>query len=189
MSTYLKYLLYICVMKTHIVYALINPIMNAPFYVGETSRFNERMCKHLNCKDKSKEKNAFIKNLIESGNKPKVIILDTVDSKELAIQIEKEYIKKYREEGHVLLNKNDGGNKPPSQKGAKFTEERKKEHSLNSPLKKRVQQLDKSGNIINEFHGVREACRITNIDHRSIAQVAAGSKIRKTAGGYKWKYI
>lgn len=53
---------------------------------------------------------------------------------------------------------------------------------------KKVLQLDQSGNIIAEFEGVRIAGKKTGIDHRSISQVAAGSKIRKTAGGFKWKY-
>jgi len=33
---------------------------------------------------------------------------------------------------------------------------------------KKVQQISKSGEVINTFDGVREACRITGIDHRSI---------------------
>jgi predicted GIY-YIG superfamily endonuclease len=63
----------------------------------------------------------------------------------------------------------------------------KKEKGLKSQCKV-VLQLDKENNIIAEFEGVRIACQITGIDHRSISQVASGSKIRKTAGGYKWKY-
>lgn len=35
---------------------------------------------------------------------------------------------------------------------------------------------------------IGSACKITGIDHRSISQVAAGSKTRKTAGGFIWKY-
>lgn len=54
---------------------------------------------------------------------------------------------------------------------------------------KKVKQIDLFGNDVNEFNGVREAGRLTNIDHRSIAAVAAGSKVRKTAGGYKWEYL
>lgn len=54
---------------------------------------------------------------------------------------------------------------------------------------KRVAQYTKGGELVGEFKGVREAGRQTGIDHRSIQQVAAGSKIRKSAGGYKWKYI
>lgn len=53
---------------------------------------------------------------------------------------------------------------------------------------KKVLQIDKSGNIVAEFEGVRIASKLTGIDHRSISQVASGSLIRKTAGGFKWKY-
>lgn len=51
-----------------------------------------------------------------------------------------------------------------------------------------VQQFDLNGNLIAEFEGVRIAGKETGIDHRSISQVAAGSKIRRTAGGFKWSY-
>jgi predicted GIY-YIG superfamily endonuclease len=51
-----------------------------------------------------------------------------------------------------------------------------------------VQQFDLNDNFIAEFEGVRIAGKKTGIDHRSISQVAAGSEIRKTAGGFKWKY-
>lgn len=53
---------------------------------------------------------------------------------------------------------------------------------------KPVMQFDKNGNFIREYDGVRIACKITGIDHRSISAVAGGSKIRKTAGGYIWIY-
>lgn len=57
-----------------------------------------------------------------------------------------------------------------------------------SVRKKSVHQYTKKGEFVKTFFGVREACRITGIDHRSIAQVAGGSKIRKSAGGFLWKY-
>ena len=56
-------------------------------------------------------------------------------------------------------------------------------------LCKKVKQISKSGEVVNTFDGVREACRLTGIDHRSISQVAAGSVIRKSAGGFKWQYV
>lgn len=68
---------------------------------------------------------------------------------------------------------------------AKLKEQLKNKHSY---LRKQVQQFDKKGNLIAEFEGVRIACKETGIDHRSIAQVAGGSKIRKTAGGFVWRY-
>lgn len=57
-----------------------------------------------------------------------------------------------------------------------------------STQKKTVYQYTKDGEFVSEFFGVREACRITGIDYRSISQVAAGSKVRKSAGGFIWTY-
>jgi len=187
--TTLIYILYICIMKIHMIYVLVNPITQVPFYVGETTRLSERLCKHFNCTEKNKDKNKYIADLKANGYKPNVLIVGTSEDKIEAEKLEYFFIDKYRNLGYELFNKNNGGNKPPSQKGNIQTKKTKELRSKNSPLIKAVQQLDKKGNIINEFYGVREACRQTNIDHRSIAQVAGGSKIRKTAGGYKWKYI
>lgn len=63
-----------------------------------------------------------------------------------------------------------------------------RDRQKNKSQAKSVLQLDKNGNVVAEFYGVREACRVTKIDHRSISQVAAGSKVRKSAGGFIWKY-
>lgn len=64
-----------------------------------------------------------------------------------------------------------------------------KEKMCRKAKMKRVIQMDKEGNIIHEFEGVREAGRITGIDHRSISEIANGSnEKRHTAGGFKWVY-
>lgn len=57
-----------------------------------------------------------------------------------------------------------------------------------SVLKKQVLQYSKDGEFLKTFSGVREAGRVTGIDHRSIQQVANGSLVRKSAGGFVWKY-
>lgn len=54
---------------------------------------------------------------------------------------------------------------------------------------KAVIQLTRDGRELARFGGVREAFRVTGVDHRSIAAVAGGSKIRHTAGGFKWQYL
>lgn len=68
--------------------------------------------------------------------------------------------------------------------------------SFNSKLKmgkyinkhyKRIQQLDLFGNIVDTFESIKEAFAKTGINASTISQVAKGT--RKTAGGYKWKYI
>ncbi len=52
--------------------------------------------------------------------------------------------------------------------------------------RKTVIQYTRDGIFVNEFNGVREAYKITGIDHRSIS--ANATNRRKSAGGYIWKY-
>jgi len=55
----------------------------------------------------------------------------------------------------------------------------------NNGRRKSVYQMDLNNNIINEYRGVREAQRLTNIFN--IASVVIGRL--KTAGGFKWIYV
>lgn len=57
---------------------------------------------------------------------------------------------------------------------------------LNNPVSKPVYQLDKMGNIINNFVNAREAENITGISHKHISCCCNGK--RKTTGGYCWKF-
>ena len=51
---------------------------------------------------------------------------------------------------------------------------------------KKVEQLDKNGNVIKEWNSIIEASRKLNIDQSSISKCCREK--RKTAGGYNWKY-
>lgn len=52
-----------------------------------------------------------------------------------------------------------------------------------------VLQIDKAGNVVNEYYSTHEAQRRTGINASHIIDVCNGGKgIRKTAGGYVWKY-
>ena len=52
--------------------------------------------------------------------------------------------------------------------------------------RKEIHQYTKDGIFVNTFEGVREAHRLTNIDHRSIS--ACATFRRPSAGGYIWRY-
>ena len=52
--------------------------------------------------------------------------------------------------------------------------------------RKEIHQYTKDGIFVNTFEGVREAYRLTNIDHRSIS--ACATFRRPSAGGYIWRY-
>jgi hypothetical protein len=54
---------------------------------------------------------------------------------------------------------------------------------------KAVQQLDKNTDIVlNTFGSAHEAKRETGISYQHICEICRGSKRRKTAGGFKWRF-
>lgn len=82
-------------------------------------------------------------------------------------------------------------------KGRKWTyQERKKQSSkmLGQPLpnfvyerfKRPVCQFREDGSLVAEYTSIKEARSATGVDRASISKCAAG--LRKSAGGYKWKY-
>lgn len=52
--------------------------------------------------------------------------------------------------------------------------------------KKKVVQMDMSGNVINVFNGIIDAATTLRIDASSLSKAALGK--RRSAGGYMWKY-
>lgn len=56
------------------------------------------------------------------------------------------------------------------------------------PTNKMVIQMNLNGEVINTFHSIREAERITGISRKGITGVCNKSYGYKTAGGYIWKY-
>jgi hypothetical protein len=58
------------------------------------------------------------------------------------------------------------------------------EHHSSKP----VHQFDVNGNLLNTFQSTREAARILNKRHSSIAKCASGKKKHKSAYGFKWSY-
>lgn len=54
---------------------------------------------------------------------------------------------------------------------------------------KKIAQLDKDGNIIKIFNSIDAASREIGIGHTGIGYVANGTFNRKTAGGFKWKFV
>ena len=70
-------------------------------------------------------------------------------------------------------------------KGKTISQETRKKLSIS--LGKQVVAMDKNnGKIISVYNSTREAERQTEIPHTNISECCRG--IRKTAGGYKWKY-
>lgn len=71
-----------------------------------------------------------------------------------------------------------------------WEENRKKSYKdkingINNKINKKVYQLDKQDNFVNEFYSLMDAFRKTGVNFRNISSVCKGRRI--TAGGYKWK--
>lgn len=49
-----------------------------------------------------------------------------------------------------------------------------------------IEQLDLSGNVLNEYDSIREASKSENVKYNGITEVLGGRQ--KTSGGYKWRY-
>lgn len=165
------------------IYLIKCPKTLQVMYVGASKNLKERFIKHLSEKT-NKLKYEWVLDLKKNGYYP---LFEVIKSGLSKYDAEIEEIK-YIEILKPKFNIEKGGFTPPNRKGIKLSVEEKIQRFKNSTLKKEVYQIDLNNNIIDLFEGVRDASRKTGIDHRSIAQVAAGSIIRKTAGGYKWKY-
>lgn len=56
-------------------------------------------------------------------------------------------------------------------------------------IKKPVAQIDLEGNVVAVYDSITEASRKTGIDKNSISHVCSGIQKRKTAGGFKWRFL
>jgi len=82
------------------IYAIINPIDNMPFYVGETSDTEARFKHHLSCRERSKD---IINSILVKGIKPKFEILE-VCSYGGHKKTEIKWMKSYLSMGYPLIN-------------------------------------------------------------------------------------
>jgi predicted GIY-YIG superfamily endonuclease len=167
------------------IYYLKCPTTNKVMYVGMTKDVVKRYYQHFRLNSKNQKKDEWMRSLKEKKLKPLLEVVECGLSKQEAELKEIYYISIYPD----LLNIQLGGLMPPSALKRVLTDEQKRQRYTSSVLKKKVIQKTKDGIVVNTFDGVREAFRLTGVDHRSIAQVAGGSKIRKTAGGFLWEYI
>lgn len=96
-------------MKKYKLYTLSNPITNEIRYVGKTIQTLEnRLKKHLRAKDKSHRVN-WIKSLKNKGLEPRIELICETHNHNICNELEKYYIKKYKNEGYSLVNMTEGG--------------------------------------------------------------------------------
>jgi hypothetical protein len=100
--------------KTEVfIYALMDPRTAKIRYIGKTNNLNRRYSQHLKGRDDQKmtPARAWIKSLVNQGLKPNMMLIDSC-AEDQWHDLERHYIKRFRDEGHDILNMAEGGNQP-----------------------------------------------------------------------------
>jgi predicted XRE-type DNA-binding protein len=90
------------------IYALVDPFTDQIRYIGKSVRPQERLTNHCNDTSKTWRTN-WIQSVLAKGNKPKLLILETLENNAEWQSVEKEWIAKGRSLGWSLTNCTDGG--------------------------------------------------------------------------------
>lgn len=88
----------------HFVYELVDPRTDAVAYVGITNNPNQRLRAHITDTETNDNKQAWIEQLQKEHLKPRMRILEIVESREEAVEREKYWIQYYIEHGKELTN-------------------------------------------------------------------------------------
>lgn len=92
--------------KRIIVYAIVDPETEEPFYVGETGNFARRQQAHLRtAHEKTKRAAAKIAQILAKGQVPAFKAIEFCDSKMAALEAETKWIKHYVERGYTVWNR------------------------------------------------------------------------------------
>ena len=195
------------------IYGLVCPISKQIRYIGMTRHsLDKRLNEHIREGKSKTHKQKWIKSLLKKELHPTIVLVSTADESNW-IELERFYIKLFKENGFKLTNIADGGQGGGS-KGYKHTEEwkenaakrmriRNKEkplgkefyEKLNGGKRKKILRVDKVGNE-KEYNSVSEAANeLTELQkNKSTRQSATAisnclNNRSKTAWGYRWSYL
>ena len=184
-------------METIKIYTLSDS--NGVKYVGKSININHRFNRHIfDAKNKKNlnRRDAWIKSLLNKGEKPKIEIIDEVSMDDWVFW-EMYWIEQFLSWGFKLKNMTKGGE---GTYGRIVSDETKKKMSdskkgiipknldmlleINKENGKAVIQYTKDGKIVGEFRTTNEAKTMTGIEN--IKSVLKGK--RNIAGSYIWRY-
>ena len=96
------------------VYALIHPDTDRVMYVGQSVDVDFRYRQHCDfvSSDLNMRKHEWIEGLRREGKKPKLVILEAIESPFKLDEAERRWIHKYKARGEAELNVSSGGSNP-----------------------------------------------------------------------------
>jgi predicted GIY-YIG superfamily endonuclease len=157
------------------IYVLKDPRDDSYKYVGMSKNPNKRLKEHIyDCKRETTKKGNWISKLVMLGLEPILVILEETTIDECGNR-EEYHIKNLINEGSFLLNYDD--------KGVGTANGLKKEtiDKLKSFNTKQIIRYDLNGIKIDEFKSLREAARLTGLNHGNISKCCSG-KFKHTGG-------
>jgi hypothetical protein len=174
-------------MNTKFIYTLSDPNSGLVKYIGKTNNIKNRLKRHLNNNSlsESTKKNNWIISLLRNQQLPIIEVVDEVPSEEVDFY-EIFYISLFKSWGFDLLNGTNGGD-GFDWTGKKHNEYSKLKNKINSPHRKSVAQFDLNGNLVNQYHSLREAALSVNGNRSQISRACRGKL--KTSAGFKWSFI
>lgn len=166
-------------MNKEFIYCLKDPRDNLVKYVGKSNNPKKRLKEHISeSKTKKTKKERWINKLLKLGIEPTLEILKEINVGESLIW-EPFFIKKFKQEGNILVNDDENGLGTAGGKGKKILKK------IQEQSKIKVNQYDTNGNFIQSFESFRDAGKSLNINHGNISRCCSG--IYKHTGGYIFK--
>lgn len=129
--------------KQHYIYLLINPLNQAPFYIGMTNNMEDRIKQHIDGKDDTTKKLKVIKHIQNENMTPVVVILEKPPTRVQAKKAEKFWIETFMSRGSELINK-EGGKDSISFHIQKTTEHNKPAQTI-SENKREIEKGNRHG--------------------------------------------
>lgn len=157
------------------IYSLSCPKSNEIRYIGKTYSPGNRLATHVYQAKQGRKgySSNWIRTLLSYNTTPIMSIIAACGEHNWE-QVEKKYIKEYRNKGYNLTNILEGGNDGP------------KPGFKNPNSAKKVKMITLDNILLNTFESVTEAAKSINKNRHVIGAVCRGE--RPTAYGFKWQY-
>jgi len=161
------------------IYALKDPNTDKIRYIGSSNNPDKRLKEHISDTKREKTKKSnWIKKLLKNNQQPILEILEKTSISEFEA-LEKKHIEQQESLGNKLLNFDVYG------KGNVLKKTKEQKEKLRLKTGHNVFQFDLNGNFINKFNSLREAEKVTGINHGNISKCC--NNIFKHTGGYIFK--